>query len=105
GMFLSEGVAGVLYLLSGAVFPIDVLPPVLRHASLALPTTYWLEAMRRIILGGATLPSSLSRWQLPELVVALLVSTLLLGILAHSFFRWSERRAWRLGRFDEQMGW
>src|SRR5262245_24522842 len=33
GMFLSEGVAGVLYLLSGAVFPITVLPPWLRPLS------------------------------------------------------------------------
>src|SRR5262249_6429996 len=37
GQFLSEGVAGTLYLLSGAVFPIDVLPAWLRPVSLALP--------------------------------------------------------------------
>jgi len=105
GMFLSEGVGGVLYLLSGVVFPIDVLPALLRYASLAMPTTYWLEAMRRVLLGQSTLPSVLSRWLLPELAGALLISTLALGVVAHFFFRWSERRAWRLGRFDEQMGW
>jgi hypothetical protein len=27
-----------------------------------------------------------------------------LGVGAHLFFRWGERRAWRLGRFDQVSG-
>jgi ABC-2 type transport system permease protein len=104
GMFLSEGIAGVLFLLSGAVFPIDVLPPWLRPFSLALPPTYWLEGMRRALLGPVALQSPLSAWGHGELALALAGSTLALCLAAHLFFRWSERRAWRLGRYDQVSG-
>ena len=50
GMFLSEGVAGLVYLLSGVVFPISMLGWA-QNVSLCLPTTYWLEGMRRSLLG------------------------------------------------------
>jgi ABC-2 type transport system permease protein len=104
GMFLSDGVAGALYLLSGAVFPIDLLPNWLRPISFALPPTYWLEGMRRALIGSAALQSPLSNWNHIHLAAALLSSTLLLTALAHLFFRWSEARAWRLGRFEETSG-
>src|SRR5439155_14381451 len=90
GMFLSDGVAGALYLLSGAVFPIDLLPSWLRPFSFALPPTYWLEGMRRALIGPATLRSPLSSWNHVHLAAALLSSTVLLIALAHLFFRWSE---------------
>src|SRR5262245_5490459 len=57
GMFLSEGVGGLIYLLSGAVFPLGALPPFLQPVGLALPTTWWLEGVRRAVLGpGAARP-------------------------------------------------
>jgi ABC-2 type transport system permease protein len=101
GMFLSEGVAGLLFLLSGAVFPIDTLPVWLRPLSLALPPTYWLEAMRRALLGPAALHSPLAAWGHDRLSLALVASTLALSVCALLFFRWSERRAWYLGRYDQ----
>lgn len=104
GMFLSDGVAGVLYLLSGAVFPIDLLPVWLRPVSLALPPTYWLEGMRRALLGSAGLQSCLGEWEHGDLALALTGSTLGLALFAHFFFRWCERRAWRLGRFEQITG-
>lgn len=104
GMFLSEGVAGLLYLLSGAVFPIDVLPAWLRAVSIVLPPTYWLEGMRRALLGPIQLPSPLAEWQQVHLALALVLSTLVLTVSAHLFFGWSERRAWLLGRYDHIAG-
>jgi ABC-2 type transport system permease protein len=104
GMFLSEGVAGMLYLLSGAVFPIGVLPGWLQLVSRALPPTYWLEGMRRTLLGRIDLPSSMLDWDQGELALALGSSTLVLLILARFVFVWSERRAWRMGRFDTTTG-
>lgn len=104
GTFLSEGVAGVLYLLTGAVFPISVLPAWLRPISLALPPTYWLEGLRRVLLGEShpgNLASPLAAWSYEQLAWALSASTLVLACVAHLFFRWSEWRAWRLGRIDE----
>jgi ABC-2 type transport system permease protein len=107
GMYLSEGVAGVMYLLCGVVFPIGILPQVLRWVSLALPPTYWLEGMRRALLGSpgeGLLHSPLSSWTQAELAGALLVSTVVLGAFAVWFFRYSERRAWRNGRIEETTG-
>jgi ABC-2 type transport system permease protein len=104
GAFLSEGVAGVLFLLSGAAFPIDLLPDWLNRVSFALPTTYWLEGMRRAFIGSNEMHSALNAWQTSELALALALSTAVLCILAHFFFQWSERRAWRLGKFDETSG-
>jgi ABC-2 type transport system permease protein len=101
GMFLSEGVAGTLYLLSGAVFPLDVLPAWLRPVSLALPPTYWLEGMRRSLLGDSQLSVSLGGWSNGGLALLLTASTAALTLTAHWFFRWSEHRAWRDGRYDE----
>jgi ABC-2 type transport system permease protein len=104
GIFLSEGVAGTLYLLTGAVFPITILPSWLRPVSLALPPTYWLEGMRRALLKTRDVASPLSELGHAQIALALLVSTLVLGLFAFVFFRWSENRAWRLGRFDETTG-
>ena len=44
---VGEAVAGALYLFSGAVFPLDVLPAWLRPIGYAMPVTYWLELLRR----------------------------------------------------------
>jgi ABC-2 type transport system permease protein len=104
GTFLSEGVAGMLYLLCGAVFPIDVLPPWLQPFSLLLPPTYWLEGMRRTLLGYTDDTGPLGAWGQGQLALALGLSTLLLALFAHYFFRWSEHRAWTLGRLDETSG-
>lgn len=104
GMFLSEGVAGVMCLLCGAVFPLDGLPAGLRPLSLALPPTYWLEGMRRALLGPAALPSPLDGWSEGRIAAALAVTTFVLALAAHAAFSWSERRAHRLGRYDETSG-
>src|SRR3989442_10673595 len=48
-----EGVGAALYLPCGALFPVTVLPPILQALSGAIPLTWWLEAMRRGLLGPA----------------------------------------------------
>src|SRR5512142_3204674 len=50
---IGEAVASALYLLSGAIFPLDVLPAWLRPFGYAMPVTYWLELMRRSLAGNA----------------------------------------------------
>jgi ABC-2 type transport system permease protein len=104
GMFLSDSVAGLLFLLCGAAFPVQVLPRWLHPISYTLPPTYWLEGMRRAVLGRTGLPSPLQDWDHGHLAAALLASTLVLGVVAHLFFRWGEQRAWHLGRFDQVSG-
>jgi ABC-2 type transport system permease protein len=107
GMFLSEGLAGLMYLLCGVVFPLSILPNWLSWASVLLPPTYWLEGMRRALLGQPAerfLDSDLSKWDHPQLAGMLLITTLVFAVLSHVMFRRSERRAWRLGKFEEQSG-
>ncbi len=107
GMYLSEGVSGLMYLLCGVVFPIGVLPEWLRWVSLSLPPTYWLEGMRRALLGvppEGMFHSPLTRWDHTDLALGLIASTVVLSVFAVWFFRYSERKAWRNGRIDETSG-
>lgn len=108
-MFLSEGIAGVIYFLSGVVFPLAILPGWLKPVSACLPTTYWLEGMRRAILGPPPSDSPLGQspmagWTNWELLLAMVVSTLVLATAAHRFHRWSVRKAWRNGKIEETSG-
>ncbi|MCK5181893.1 MAG: ABC transporter permease [Dehalococcoidia bacterium] len=99
--FVGEAVAGALYLLCGAVFPIDVLPKPLQILGQALPVTYWLEALRRALLGhgAGELLSSLSN---PVLLLALAGSMVLLAVLSVGFYRWAENLAREKGLIDMQ---
>ncbi len=100
GYFLSEGVGSALYLLSGAVFPIAVLPDWLQGLSLALPTTYWMEGVRRSLL-GAHGGEQMAGWDHPSLALALIAGTAVLAAAAQVVFRWAERRAQCKGRYDQ----
>jgi ABC-2 type transport system permease protein len=106
GMFLSEGIAGVAYLLSGVVFPLNQLPTWVQPISLSLPTTYWLEGMRRALMGPLPeqLQSPLADWSNGTLALMLAATTAVLVVLAQLFWRWSERRAWQRGRLEENAG-
>ena len=104
--FLSEGVAGALYLFSGAVFPIAVLPEWLQPLSWWLPPTYWLEGMRRCLLTEeGTREPSLAHFATVELAAILAVGATALLVFAQLFFTRCERRAWRKGKFDETSGY
>lgn len=106
GMFLSEGIAGLVYLLSGVVFPLSALPSWVTPISLSLPTTYWLEGMRRALMGPVPerLRGPLSDWSNAQLALTLCATTAGLVLAAQLFWRWSERRAWRLGKLEENAG-
>jgi ABC-2 type transport system permease protein len=106
GLFLSEGISGLVYLLSGVVFPLGVLPGWVQAVGLSLPTTYWLEGMRRSLMGPVpgALRGPLSDWSPGELAGMLAATTAVLVVVAQLFWRWSERRAWRLGKLEENAG-
>lgn len=109
GMFLSDGIAGVVYFLSGVVFPISILPSWCQVISMALPTTYWLEGMRRSLIGrppeGSPLAASpLNAWDDGELIPALAASTVVLVVVSQLYYRRSLERAWRNGKLEETSG-
>jgi ABC-2 type transport system permease protein len=48
---LGAAVAGALFLFSGAIFPLEVLPYFIRWIGYLMPITYWLELIRRAMAG------------------------------------------------------
>ncbi len=106
GMFLSEGLAGVAYLLSGVIVPVTVLPGWLQPVALSLPTTYWVEGMRRALLGPLPerLGGPLQAWSDGELAGMLALTAAGLAVTAQVGWWWCVRRAWRRGLLEENAG-
>lgn len=95
----SEGVAGTLFLLCGAIFPIAILPEWVQPLSRVLPFTYWLEATRRALFGTAQ-GFSLIGESTATVLVFLVASTFAFAFLANVVFRYCERRAKERGMID-----
>jgi ABC-2 type transport system permease protein len=107
-----EAVAGALFLLVGAVFPLAVLPAPLQVAGLLTPLTWWLQGVRLALFPGA--PSTaggagsvLASWtgstsvSTTLVVVMLIGTTAVIAALAVATFQWSERRAKDRGLLDQ----
>lgn len=99
-----EIMAQFLYLFSGAIFPISVLPgPIAWLASLS-PLPYWLELCRRAILHGRVL-QMFPNMSDGEVLLRLLVATAGTVLLGYILFRRTDRRARRLGYIDMEANW
>lgn len=99
-MTLIEGSAVALQLVCGVIFPIDLLPRGLQELSLALPLTWWYEAMRRLLLGhGAS--ARLAPLGDGTVLGILAVLTVIWLALGRFGYRALETHARRLGRLDQ----
>ena len=98
-----EAIAGGLYLLSGTIFPPDVLPGALQPVALALPTTWWLEGVRRALLGLPT-PGLLAGFDDTIVLIVLCASTAVLTLVSWTVFRTFERAARERGLIDQTTG-
>ena len=98
-----EAIAGALYLVSGAIFPIDILPGILHPIAYASPTTWWLEASRRGLLGHGS-PGTLGTLSDGIVLLILLTSTLIVVPLSLAAFAWFMRRARQAGLLDMVTG-
>ena len=98
---IAEGVAGALFLFSGAIFPLEVLPIWLRPVGYAMPITYWLELLRRSLVGNVAqaFPTLVSFSNL-ELIGILVGLSVVFSILAAYTFRWCDFRAREKGLID-----
>jgi ABC-2 type transport system permease protein len=93
--------AWTVYLFSGAIFPITILPAFLQPIGFALPMTYWLELLRRALLGpGAAAFPTLAAFSNPQLFAILGGLTLVFGCLAVFAFRYFDRVAREKGMID-----
>jgi ABC-2 type transport system permease protein len=98
---LGGAVAGALYLFSGAIFPLDVLPPFLRPIGFLMPITYWLELLRRSLVGSvAQAFPTLSGLNNAQLMGILLGLTALFALISLGIFRWCENKAKEKGVID-----
>jgi ABC-2 type transport system permease protein len=99
--FVGDAAAAALYLFSGAIFPITILPAFLQPIGFILPMTYWLELLRRALLGSgaAAFPTfaAFSNWQLFGILAA---QTAAFGLIAVFAFRYFDRVAREKGLID-----
>jgi len=106
-----EAVAGALFLIVGAVFPLLVLPALVQWLGLAMPLTWWLEGVRQGLFPGSlssiggqgAVYTELTGSAAPgsaEIVLMLAVTTAAMLALAAVTFRWSEHSAREKGVFD-----
>jgi ABC-2 type transport system permease protein len=98
-----EAIAGALYLVSGAIFPIDILPSFIQPIAYALPTTWWLEATRRGLLGHGS-PGQLGTIPDGTVMLVLVLTTAITIPAALIAFRWFMLRARRAGLLDMVTG-
>jgi ABC-2 type transport system permease protein len=110
-----EAAAGALFLVSGVVFPLSVLPGPVQALGMLSPLTWWVEGVRHALfpggvtgiggpasqfaaITGATTPDS---WLI---VVVLLATGAVATLGAVAVFRGSDRRAKDRGLLDRTTG-
>jgi ABC-2 type transport system permease protein len=98
-----EAIAGALYLVSGAIFPVDVLPSFIQPIAYAMPTTWWLEASRRGLLGHGS-PGAIGDLSDGLVMLILFVTTAIVVPLSLVAFAWFMRRARQAGLLDMVTG-
>ncbi len=111
----SEAVAGGLFLISGAVFPLSALPMTIQAVALTNPLSWWMEGTRLALfptgtsgIGGAgslyTDATGSPAPDGPTIVLALLVTGAVVTLASGAIFRWSEHRAKDRGLIDQTTG-
>jgi len=103
---VGEAVAAGLYLFTGAIFPLDILPVWLRWIGFLFPVTYWLEAARRALLGqGAEGFKTFAGISSLALIAILAGFSVALLVGSTYFYRWAMRTAKKKGLVDMETGY
>jgi ABC-2 type transport system permease protein len=98
-----EAIAGALYLVSGAIFPVNVLPAFAQPIAWAMPTTWWLEASRRGLVGHGS-PGDIGELSNGAVMGLLVLTTAVAIPLALGAFAWFMHRARHAGLLDMVTG-
>ncbi len=99
--FIGEATAGALYIFSGAVFPLDVLPAWIRPVGYFMPTTYWLELLRRSLVGNvAQAFPTLANFSNLQILGILVGLSIFFGAVSIWVFRFCDRFARERGLID-----
>ena len=103
---VGEAVSGAMYLFTGAIFPLDILPAWLRWIGFIFPVTSWLEAARRALLGpGAAGFKTFAAFSNAALlgILAAFTAALLTGSVF--FCRWALNNSKEKGLLDMESGY
>jgi len=101
---LPDALAAALFLVTGTIFPVHVLPGWLEGIASALPLTWWLECVRRALLGPEAVLSFPGVGDAAAFG-ALAGLTVVWGGVAAVWYAAAERRARRIGIFDRVSGY
>lgn len=110
-----DALAGALFLVSGVVFPLSVLPTPVQVVGLLTPLTWWIEGVRHAAFptgpssvgGPGSVWSDLTGTAAPDTAIilgALMTTGALATLAAIGVFRMSERRAKDRGLLDRTTG-
>ncbi len=110
-----DAFAGALFLVSGVVFPLSVLPPAIQVVGLLNPISWWVAAVRLAVTpdGPSSIGGPDSVWtavtgtaapDATTMLVALFVTGAIATLASIAIFRSSERRARDLGLLDRTTG-
>jgi ABC-2 type transport system permease protein len=99
---IGEAVAGGLFLFSGAIFPLSVLPVAIRWIGYVLPISYWLELMRRAMVGNvaAAFPT-FSTLSDSQIMIILIIMTIVFAVVSSLIFKRLDHRARERGLIDQ----
>jgi ABC-2 type transport system permease protein len=96
--------AAFLYVISGAIFPISVLPGIFAFVASLTPLAYWMELVRRSLLGAHAVRMfpALSDG---DVLLRLVVTTAGALLISHLVFTWADRSSRRQGLIDRESNW
>lgn len=99
--YIGDVVASGLFLFTGAIFPLEVLPEWLRPVGYALPITFWLELVRRTLVGDVAIAfPTFTHLTNIDLVLILLFTSLIAGIIGLVIFKICNHSAREKGLID-----
>jgi ABC-2 type transport system permease protein len=98
---VGNAVASAMFLFTGAIFPLSVLPAAIRPIGYALPITYWLELIRRSLIGqtNEAFPT-FNNFSNLLLLAILAGSTVVLGLISNRVFKLCDHKAREKGLID-----
>jgi ABC-2 type transport system permease protein len=96
--------AGVLYIISGAIFPIGILPGPLATIAALSPLAYWMELVRRSLLHAQAFQMFPGLSDV-NVLVRLVAATVWTVAIATLVFRWADRRGRQKGYVDRDVNW
>jgi len=98
---LGETVGAAMFIFSGAVFPLSVLPKALQYVGYAIPVSYWLTLVRRALMPeNASLFPMFAELSNNQLLLILGGTAVVFTILALLSFRYFDNLARERGNID-----